>query len=108
VDVEREERRDPLEQVDALAHAYEQVGATRTIATRLLRGVRERAEAGSRLARLRTNDDVLNAAEAEDPSIRDDVALIRRALREPLSSRDLPEVGAALRRLEESLTTARA
>jgi hypothetical protein len=107
-DVERVERRDPLEQVDALAHAYEQVGATRTMVARLLRGVRSRSERGSPAARLRTDDDFLARAAAADPARYDDVALIRRALRDPVATRDLPEVGAALRRLEESLMTARA
>jgi hypothetical protein len=105
VDVERIERRDPLEQVDALAHAYEQVGATRTVAARLLRGVRTRAERGSPIARQRSDEQFLDAAEATLPDRRDDVALIRRALREPVASRDLPAVGAALERLEESLMT---
>jgi hypothetical protein len=101
-DAERVERRDPLEQVDALAHAYEQVGATRTIAARLLRGVRVRAEAGSAAARARSDAHFLDSAAAADPALRDDVALIGRALRETVAARDLPEVGAALRRLEDS------
>lgn len=107
-DAERVERRDPLEQVDALAHAYEQVGATRTIAARLLRGVRMRAEAGSAAARARSDAQFLDGAAAADPTLRDDVALIGRALRETVAARDLPEVGAALRRLEDSLMTTRA
>ncbi|MEO8622542.1 MAG: DUF4350 domain-containing protein, partial [bacterium] len=45
-EIVRIERRDPLEQVDALAHAYEQVRATRTITARLLRGLRWRVERG--------------------------------------------------------------
>ena len=104
-DEEREERRDPLEQVDALAHAYEQVSATRTIVARLLRGVRARAERGSTAALHRPDDLFLRDAEAADPTLRADVALIERALREAVATRDLPEVGAALRRLEASLTT---
>ena len=108
VDADREERRDPLEQVDALSHAYEQVAATRTIVSRLLRGVRARAERGSPAARLRSDDAFLAAVAANDASLRDDVALIQRALREPVASRDLPGVGDALRRLDESLMTTRA
>jgi hypothetical protein len=105
IDPARIERRDPLEQVDALAHAYEQVGATRTITLRLLRGIRGRAEGGSPLARARTDESVLAAMEASDPTLRDDVALVRRALREPVTTDELTHVGAALRRLEASLTT---
>ena len=107
-DPERVERRDPLEQVDALAHAYEQVSATRTIVARLVRGVRGRAERGSPTARLRSDDAFLGSADAGDATLRDDVARIRDALREPIDTRDLAEVGAALRRLEASLMTTRA
>lgn len=107
-DAERVERRDPLEQVDALAHAYQQVGATRTITSRLLHGVRSRVDHGSPTARLRTDDAFLAAVEASAPSRDPDVAVIRRALREPVAARDLEDVGAALRRIEESLTTASA
>jgi hypothetical protein len=105
LDVERIERRDPLEQVDALAHAYEHVGATRTAAARLLRGVRSRAERGSPLARQRSDEQFLDLVQATQPDRRDDVALIRRALREPVAARELPDVGAALQRLEDSLMT---
>lgn len=105
VDPGRIERRDPLEQVDALAHAYEQVGATRTVTLRLWRGMRARVEGGSPAARARSDETVLAAMEAADPVVRDDVALVRRALREPVTTGELSEVGAALRRLEASLTT---
>jgi hypothetical protein len=108
LDPARIERRDPLEQVDALAHAYEQVGATRTITLRVLRGVRGRAEGGSAAARSRSDESVLAAAEAADPAVRGDAALVRRALREPVTTGELSDVGAALRRLEASLTTTRA
>ena len=99
------ERRDPLEQVDALAHAYQQVGATRTIVARLLHGVRARVHRGSATARLQSDDAFLADALDRRPSVQHDVALIRRALREPLPARDLPDVGGALHRLELSLTT---
>jgi hypothetical protein len=105
VEVERIERRDPLEQVDALAHAYEQVGATRTAAARLLRGVRARAERSSPIARQRSDEQFLQEAQATYPARRDDVDLIGKALREPVTARELPAVGAALQRLEESLMT---
>jgi hypothetical protein len=105
-DRETIERRDPLEQVDALAHAYEQVQASRTVATRLLRGVRSRL--GESTSRHLTDDAFLAAARDAVPERAADVELIRNALRERTTSRDLPEVGAALRRLEESLTTTNA
>lgn len=108
VDPPRVERRDPLEQVDALAHAYEQVGATRTITLRLWRGVRGRAEGGLPAARARTDEQVLAALDAADAAVRDEVGLVRRALRQPVTAGELSDVGAALRRLEASLTTTRA
>ena len=104
-DVLRIERRDPLEQVDALAHAYEQVRATRTVATRLLHGLRWRVERGGSTARARTDDDFLNATLARAPALEADVALVRHAVRETIADRDLPAVGAALRRIEHTLTT---
>jgi hypothetical protein len=104
-DSERIERRDPLEQVDALAHAYEQVRATRTITARLLRGMRWRVERGGAGARARADDDFLAAAALRAPSLDPDVALVRRALRETIADRELPAVGAALRRIEHTLTT---
>jgi hypothetical protein len=103
--VERIERRDPLEQVDALAHAYEQVRATRTITARLVRGMRWRVEHGGTAARARTDDVFLDAVAERNPSLAADVTVVRDALREPVSDRDLPEIGAALRRIEHTLTT---
>lgn len=105
-DREMVERRDPLEQVDALAHAYEQVGASRTATVRLLRGMRARL--GESTSRHVSDDVFLTAARDAVPSRADDVTLIRRALRERVPARDLPEVAAALRRLEDSLTTTNA
>jgi hypothetical protein len=104
-DVVRVERRDPLEQIDALAHAYEQVRATRTLAARLLHGVRSRVERGWSPARARPNEDFLADAERQVPALAADVALVRRALAETLPTRSVPELGAALQRIERSLTT---
>ena len=104
VDVLRVERRDPLEQIDALAHAYEQVRATRTLAARLLHGVRSRVERGWSAARARPDDAFLADAERQLPALAPDVALVRRALGGPLPERSLPELGAALQRIEQSLT----
>ena len=107
-DNELVERRDPLEQVDALAHAYQQVEATRTATARLLRVLRQRVEGTGTLHRLRSDDDFLADAARAVPELTDDVALIERALREPLPARELPRIAAALRRLEESLLTTHA
>ena len=104
-DVVRVERRDPLEQIDALAHAYEQVRATRTLAARLLHGVRSRVERGWSPARARPNEEFLDEAVRQVPALASDVELVRRALAETLPNRSVPELGAALRRIEQSLTT---
>jgi hypothetical protein len=110
-DTERVERRSPLEHVSALASAYEQVGATRTAANRLLRGVRRRLERatqnyGTHRAE-QTDDAFLAAALRGDPSLEEDVALIRRSLSATLSQHDFEALGGALRRLETSLLTLR-
>lgn len=108
--VEREtvERRDPLEQVDALAHAYEQVGATRTATARLLRQLRHRVEGPAGADRTRPDDAFLADTGRAVPALVAEVALLRRALREPLAERDLPAVAAALQRIEASLLTTHA
>jgi hypothetical protein len=103
--IERIERRDPLEQVDALAHAYEQVRATRTITARLVRGMRWRVERGGSAARARTDEVFLDGIAERNPSLGADVELVREALRDPVADSDLPEIGAALRRIEYTLTT---
>jgi hypothetical protein len=105
VDTLRVERREPLEQIDALAHAYEQVHATRTMTARLLRGVRSRVERTWSDTRARPNDQFLADAASRSPTLAPDVELVRRALAETLPDRTLPELGAALRRIEHTLTT---
>lgn len=102
------ERRDPLEQVDALAHAYEQVQATRTATARLLRVLRHRAEGTGAFHRARSDEAFLADTARAVPERASDVALIERALREPLPARELPGVAAALRRIEDSLLTTHA
>lgn len=105
VDVLRVERRDPLEQIDALAHAYEQVHATRTMTARLLRGVRSRVERTWSDTRARPNEEFLADAASRAPALAPDVELVQRALDAPIPDRTLPALGAALRRIEQTLTT---
>ncbi|HEY2374454.1 MAG TPA: DUF4350 domain-containing protein [Gemmatimonadaceae bacterium] len=108
--VERIERRSPLEHVTALAQAYSRVGATRTATSRLLRGVRRRVERSVRGdARLTATEGDARFLEeaAKVPGLADEVALIRRALSDPLGKRDFEAVGGALERIEESLLTQR-
>lgn len=101
----RAERRDPLEQVEALAHAYEQVHAIRTATLRLLQGVRSRVEHAGGYNRSRSDEAFLEAAVAMDPLRAADVALVRRLLQSGAERASLSEAGAALRRIEVSLTT---
>jgi hypothetical protein len=105
VEVERIERRDPLEQVDALSHAYEQVKATRTIVGRLVRGVRWRVQRGGVGARASSDVVFLETAAQRYPALSDDVGVILHALDTPSSNRDLVVVGAALHHLEDTLTS---
>ncbi len=99
------ERRSPLEHVDALGRAYAQVGATRSATARLVRGVRRRLAGGASRSGLDVSDEAfLDRALRDAPSLADNVSLIRKALREPVSRRDFALVGAALEQLELSLT----
>jgi hypothetical protein len=102
----RVERRSPLEHVDALARAYRQVHATRTATQRLLRGVRRRSEGRVRTV-VHTDEAFLDAVEARHPELAEDVRLVRRAAREPVSGLELERAGVALERIETSLTTTR-
>lgn len=104
--VERIERRSPLEHVDALAHAYRAVGATRTATARLVHGVRRRVELalGPRSGAF-SADAFLDWAVARAPARASDVQLVRHALATTISRHELEDVGAALRRLETSLTS---
>jgi hypothetical protein len=106
-DVERIERRSPLEHVDALARAYRAVGATRTATARLVHGVRRRVEhaLGGQGRAMSSDDAFLAWATARAPGHAADVELVRHALDHPVSRRELEAVGQALRRLETSLTS---
>jgi len=101
----RSERRDPLEQVDALAHAYEQVRATRTATVRLVQGVRARVEHAHGHGRTRSHDAFLDHVVSVDAERAADVALVRRALQSADERIALPDVGAALHRIEASFST---
>jgi hypothetical protein len=103
---ERIERRSPLEHVDALARAYRAVGATRTATARLVHGVRRRVEQalGARSG-VSSDEAFLAWAQQRAPARAPDVDLVRQALAQPVSRRDLETVGQALRRREASLTS---
>jgi hypothetical protein len=66
--------------------------------------VRSRVERGWSPARGRSDDAFLDDLARDVPAIAPDVELVRRALREPIPDRMLPELGAALGRIERTLT----
>jgi hypothetical protein len=104
-DPERIERRSPLEHVDALARAYAQVGATRTGAVRLLRGLRRRVERGGvRVRTAETDERFLAWIDEMHPALSDDVQLLRQALGTPLNRHEFALLGPAVRRVETTLT----
>lgn len=99
-----EERRSPVEHVDALARAYVQVGATRTATQRLMRGLRRRLDRGTARAATSLSDDgFLDRAEARRPTLAAPVRLVRQALAKGHAARDFSAVGDALATIEHTL-----
>lgn len=105
VGVPRVERRSPLEHVGALARAYEQVGATRTVARRLVRGLRRRHAVGRR------TDDLafLDGVAQRRPAIAADARRLQGALADDArpDPDDLRALGDAAARIDDHLTPAR-
>lgn len=98
----RIERRSPFEHVGALARAYEEIGATRLVTRRLVRGLRRRVGASPAL---RDEESFLAALEVRHPPLAADIALVRAALADPVAPAQLLEVGRAVSRIERSLRT---
>jgi len=100
-DVKRVARRSPLEHADALAHAYAEVGATRTATARLVDGLRRRTALV--VPGVGDADSFLNHVETTRRTLATDVATVRRALHERIAARELPAVGDALEQIEQAL-----
>ncbi len=99
-----DERRSPIEHVDALARAYVQVGASKTATHRLLRGLRRRLERGAvRGVTSLADDAYLDRVSARTPSLAAPVGLVRRALVQTIPARDFTAVGEALATIEQTL-----
>jgi hypothetical protein len=98
-------RRSPLEHADALAHAYSEVGATRTATTRLVEGLRRRAGRVVPAARKAGPSDFLNAVASRNPSLAAKVVVARRGLDASISPRELVSVGDAIATIERELLT---
>ena len=102
------ERRSPLEHVDALARAYARVRATRTVAARLIKGLRRRHDHGGWSARaVRDPDGTGNADErflaavAEtDPRLAPAVKLLLSSEQTPVPAAELLELSAAVDRID--------
>lgn len=97
---ERIERRSPLEHVEALARAYEQVGASRVVTRRLVRGIRRRHAPG--VAQRASDDDFLRALADRHPGIRGEIALVQRASARQLPPDQLPALARALELIERA------
>ena len=98
-------RRSPLEHADALAHAYSEVGATRTATTRLVDGLRRRAGRMLPAARKAGPADFLTAIASRNPSLAPKVAVARRGLDASMQPRELVAVGDAIATIERELLT---
>lgn len=98
------ERRSPLEHVDALARAYAQVGATRTGAQRLVRGLQRRLGGSSRRAGSRSDTEFLERVGETKPPLAGDVAVVVHALSNSVTPADFVDVGRAVARIEAAFT----
>ena len=95
------ERRSPLEHVGALSRAYEQIGATRLAARRLVRGVRRRHAHGA--WRRASDEEFLQSIAIRHPALTPDVALLLDATRRPLPPAEFLTVSRALETIERTL-----
>lgn len=96
------ERRSPLEHVAALAGAYRQVRGTRTVARRLVRGLRRRRPLG--VGESAGEDAYLEAVRVRHPVAAPQVALLASALAGDVPADRLDELGAAIVSIERTLT----
>lgn len=106
-DVPRIERRSPLEHVDALARAYERIGATRLAARRLAAGLRRRHGRGAWSARSAgagpgdADERFLAAVVAGHPTIAPDAARIVSAEHTLVTPTDLLAVADAVDHIDQ-------
>lgn len=99
----RVERRSPIEHVGALAHAYAQVGATRTATRRLVRGLRRRHPIGT--LRAATDEEYLASLTARHPAVAPQVELLVAASTTQQPPERFREAGAAVAHIERILST---
>jgi hypothetical protein len=107
-DVPRIERRSPLEHVDALARAYERIGATRLVARRLAAGLRRRHARGVWSARAAgtgpgdADERFLSAVVAGHPAVAADAERILSAERVPVPPGGLQAVADAVDHIDQA------
>jgi hypothetical protein len=107
-DVPRIERRSPLEHVDALARAYERIGATRLVARRLAAGLRRRHGRGAWSARAAAtgpgdaDERFLSAVVAGHPGVAADAERILSAERVPVPPGGLQAVADAVDHIDQA------
>ena len=107
-DVPRIERRSPLEHVDALARAYERIGATRLVARRLAAGLRRRHGRGAWSARAAgtgpgdADERFLSAVVAGHPGVAADAERILSAERLPVPPGGLQAVADAVDHIDQA------
>ena len=97
------ERRSPLEHVSALSRAYERIGATRLATRRMVRGLRRRHPMGA--TGVIDDDAYLALIQSRAAAVREDVDLLRRAMRDPLPAAEFVRAGAAIDHIERTLTS---
>jgi hypothetical protein len=102
----RAERRSPFEHVDALSAAYGQIGATRVVADRLVRGLRRRLAGNAARPALSDDSDqaFLDRVSATHPPLEPQVDLLRSALERRIPPSRLPAIGEAVETIERTLT----
>jgi hypothetical protein len=107
-DVQRIERRSPLEHVDALARAYERIGATRLVARRLAAGLRRRHGRGAWSGRAPgtgpgdADERFLSAVVAGHPGVAADAERILSAERVQVSPGGLQAVADAVDHIDQA------
>jgi hypothetical protein len=88
-----------------LAHAYRDVGATKTATARLVSGVRRRIGRVVGVDARADDATFLDRVVARSPLLANDAAMVKRALRDGMPPRDFPTVGAAIASIERDLST---
>ena len=96
----RIERRSALEHVSALARAYEEAGATRTVTRHLLRGLRRRRITGHRAL---SDADLLRGLAGRHPAVAPAVESVLAARDQKVSPERLLEVGRAVATIERTI-----